>query len=1501
MAPISRRAVASVLSSQVAGAFRPVRWFMEKGQADATVEDDEHDEDRPAKKRRKLNVVHPEHYMAKNKRMSSMPPARELIPLSRVAIDFHFPVSVGELCPEAAAIDADVDFAGADETLIIAYGIGEDHGTTHMQFALPTAHGAILKMDFDRLPPAVIDDLRLIALPGRQKQTCDGTATKDHPATITRCVLKHARGTTHNVVRLEASLLWRDGVAAFPAGLPTSKERIVYADYDIKERFRPDSSRIEVDHNQTWTPQDFYESVHVPDAQETPTFATAMETELYPFQRRAVGWMLHREGMQSRDERLLRLAKGEIDADQVKHYDEVLDADGAVCYVNHLQGLITRHKPDEFSAGISGGLLAEEMGLGKTVEMIALILLNQSPTGVPGYVLDEDTGAPVWPSKATLIVTPPSILPQWQSELAQHAPSLRVMHYTGIPKVTKRGFSDDAVLRDLTQNYDVVLTTYQVLTREVHFAEDPPDRGMRNARKFERARSPLVRVRFWRAVMDEAQMLESSVTAAARVACKIPRVHAWAVSGTPLRKDVADLHGLLLFLRVRLLANNTRLWSHLIVNHRHTFKRLFRTIALRHTKAQIRDELRLPPQKRVVITMPFTAIEQQHYRTLVDEMCQDLQVEANGSPLLDDWNSDNPNTIEAMRAWLLRLRQTCLHPQVGGHNRRVLGRGQAPLRTVSQVLEVMIEQNESSTRTDEHAALASQLLRAHIIGNNAEDKHRSEKSLDVYEDALKKSAIMVTEARNRLDGAANLVTSAIHDDASSESVPLLGRMRNHLRTALQMNHVCAFFAATACYQIKADESLIAPDSEAFTQLEQREAQLYEDAKLLRREILADAARKSESLMTEMQSLDKGKRLTKMPQIKDLTSLGGIESRRIVEKSDDLYDTIRELSAVILGWRLKMAEYLLKPLVDNEGVETTGDEYEDSTKQQDELYVYFDALRACAADLNTFITGEDATLIDHEAKALIRSAKRNLDPEDHDELKEQCHAPETLLALFTIRTKFRSRKELGSIRGLIQEARTLEGAMQWQNSSVRAQSEANIVQQHITSLQSVYTAYTRALASLEKEIDLFRSTQNSRLDFYRQLQDLSDAVTPYKEDQDQVLDVQALEAVTAKELQQNNTLAQLRTKHRFLLHLRNESGDRSTSRICVICQSTFENGVLTVCGHQYCKECIQHWWQQHRSCPVCKRRLALVDFHDITYKPQELRAQEEDQSSITSPSGSLAGSESSSHAKTTSIYSEVDSKLLSEIKSIDLPNSYGTKIDTLTRHLLWIREHDPGAKSIVFSQYRQFLDVLGSAFKECKVGYSRLGQLHAVERFRNDPSIDCMLLDAKTDSSGLTLVNATHVFICEPLIQTAVELQAIARVHRIGQTRQTTVWMYLISDTVEESIYSLSVARRMAHVQSRQELTRRAEKSRSTTPAPLGEQAIEVANTEELQSASLGKLLAGGKYGGELVGNGDLWGCLFGKAGQTSGDADAGARKDFDREVRDFAAETRRANGLTASG
>lgn len=320
--------------------------------------------------------------------------------------------------------------------------------------------------------------------------------------------------------------------------------------------------------------------------------------------------------------------------------------------------------------------------------------------------------------------------------------------------------------------------------------------------------------------------------------------------------------------------------------------------------------------------------------------------------------------------------------------------------------------------------------------------------------------------------------------------------------------------------------------------------------------------------------------------------------------------------------------------------------------------------------------------------------------------------------------------------------------------------------------------------------------------------------------------------------------------------------------------------------QYCKECIQHWWKAHKTCPVCKRRLHSTDFHDVTYRPQELRAQEE---THTNSESSSPGQSETTGSLSTSLYSDIGSETLLQIKSIELNGSYGTKIDTLARHVLWLREHDPGAKSIVFSQYREFLDVLSTAFKQFGIGYSRMGNAKAIDKFKQDASIEVFLLDAKTDSSGLNLTNAQYVFLAEPLINTAIELQAIARVHRIGQQRTTTVYMYLIGDTVEESIYDISVTRRLEHMQKGRG---KKEESRSATPM-LGEAAIDAANSLELQQAPLSKLLVKGRSGGEVVAQSDLWACLFGKASSRKAVVSDGLQAELGRHLRAEAAEERR--------
>ncbi|KAF2725609.1 hypothetical protein K431DRAFT_280968 [Polychaeton citri CBS 116435] len=1470
--PSSAHSCATVVSTQVvshdqasivveAGGWQPMQWFLRHGPKKA------HDDaDRQPIKRRRLNA----------------PVAQELIPLTKAVVDIHFRETLQEKALSFEPIQSDAIFDDAEEVPVNLVSFEVDDAVTSLSLALVGKKGPIIKMELTHLDNPSSEAMESILF--RLKSIWKG------PASGARCTLSLSEGQLYRIVRLQAETTWSDSKSAFMHGVPKGFVN-VYPDYDLLIQHFPDLERESTNNNLPWQPSDFYDSVYTPPKSEmvADSAIDMPDADLYPFQKRAVKWMLSREG--------IHRSQNSAEDKDIRLWKKVEDANDSTCYVNFLTGVISRQPVDELVLP-SGGLLAEEMGLGKTIEVIALVqshkrLAPEIGDGAQrgtsfGYMLhDSASGSQACASRATLIITPSSILQQWRSELSRHAPHLSVFHYERVP-VSKAGPNDKDIVHELCNKFDVVLTTYQTLTRELHFATDPPERNMRRARVYERKTSPLVQIQWWRICLDEAQMVESGVSAAAQVACRLPRIHSWAVTGTPLRKDARDLHGLLIFLRLKPLSDNFGLWDHLIKNHKHIFRKLFGRIALRHTKAHIRDELQLPSQKRVVLTMPFTAIEQQQYQARLDEMCEDIGLQPDGTPVAE-WDPEDSATIEAMRAWLMRLRQTCLHPQVGSRNRKTLGRGQGPLRTVAEVLESMIERVETSMKQEERALIASRLLHGHIIGNNRSDESRAVKALVLYKEAMELSQKLVVESRERL--RANEISEEMlanesdtdSEDNSDESARRASALRIALRSALEVHHTCSFFVATALYQVKSNEELTQVDSARFKELDGEEAQLYDTAKAIRREILSQSARKSEVLMHKMQGLESEGKLTKLPEIQDLDELGGIENRRIVERCDELFDVIRKQASIIIEWRTSMADLLLKPLVDEENMETTGEEYETSTKEQDTLYVYFDAMKAMTADLNTFITGESAPLIDHEARELTKSARRALDPEK-DEFAGECHDPETTLKLFSIRQSFRSRKdEIGSVRGLIQEARQLEGSSTLATSGGRAGAELAIVQMHIQALNRIFTNYTKALQGLEKEIDLYRATQNQRLQFYKELQEISDAVAPYREELDDDIDVQALNIATAKEEKTETALRTLKKRHIYLLNLRKEEATHKTGepQRCIICTDTFVNGVLISCGHQYCKECIHHWWKSHRTCPMCKEKLTLADFTDITYKPQESKVQEEMSQSLTSPHTST-GAPESPQQQGGAIYSSVDTKLLEEVNSIDLASSYGTKIDTLSRHLFWIRQHDPGAKSIVFSQFREFLDVLGSAFNNFKIGYTRLGRVGAVEKFRRDPSIDCLLLDAKTDSSGLTLVNATHVFICEPLIQTAVELQAIARVHRIGQTRPTTVWMYLISDTVEESIYQISVARRLAHVRSRQ-----TSKSRSTTPTPgVQESAIEAANSEELQGAPISKLLSAGRSGGEQVAKDDLWRCLFGNhRGTAEAQPSEAARLEVDRELR----------------
>jgi hypothetical protein len=58
------------------------------------------------------------------------------------------------------------------------------------------------------------------------------------------------------------------------------------------------------------------------------------------------------------------------------------------------------------------------------------------------------------------------------------------------------------------------------------------------------------------------------------------------------------------------------------------------------------------------------------------------------------------------------------------------------------------------------------------------------------------------------------------------------------------------------------------------------------------------------------------------------------------------------------------------------------------------------------------------------------------------------------------------------------------------------------------------------------------------------------------------------------------------------------------------------------------------------------------------------------------------------------------------------------------------------------------------------------------------------------ANGLTLVEANHVFLVEPVLHPGVEIQAIFRIYRVGQQRATTVHRFVVDGTVEVAMRSV---------------------------------------------------------------------------------------------------------------
>ena len=284
--------------------------------------------------------------------------------------------------------------------------------------------------------------------------------------------------------------------------------------------------------------------------------------------------------------------------------------------------------------------------------------------------------------------------------------------------------------------------------------------------------------------------------------------------------------------------------------------------------------------------------------------------------------------------------------------------------------------------------------------------------------------------------------------------------------------MCTFFIANAYYQIKTNERTTKPDSQEFIELQRKEESNYERAKTLRKELLREAHNKAETLMSKINEKVDANSLVNIPDIPPFKHRGGIESRTIFERLEHMIVIMQAQKTQINEWRDKTIGLLLLTLVDEEEADLEGDEYETSTKRQDEVYVYVDVLRALIADRHDVITGQSNELIKHEVSVALKQAKEG-----------NGHSPELLLTLLSRRNRIKPAEDVGSLRGMITEFRELKVTLRAasERGNPRAAAELLIVNVTLENLHQISTEQTKAVAGLDHEIDLFKDTMNMRLD------------------------------------------------------------------------------------------------------------------------------------------------------------------------------------------------------------------------------------------------------------------------------------------------------------------------------------------------------------------------------------------------------------------------------------
>lgn len=251
-------------------------------------------------------------------------------------------------------------------------------------------------------------------------------------------------------------------------------------------------------------------------------------------------------------------------------------------------------------------------------------------------------------------------------------------------------------------------------------------------------------------------------------------------------------------------------------------------------------------------------------------------------------------------------------------------------------------------------------------------------------------------------------------------------------------------------------------------------------------------------------------------------------------------------------------------------------------------------------------------------------------------------------------------------------------------------------------------------------------------------------------------------------------------NKFGAHVLQEIQSQANNECPICAEEPMIEPAVTGCWHSACKKClldyIEHQKEKHALplCFNCREPINQRDIFEVIHHEND-DDDDDDLYSATQPD----------HASSPP-----------RITLRRIGSSSSAKIAALISHLKALRLNNPGTKSVVFSQFTSFLDLISPALTQANIPFLRFdGAMSqkaraavllefAASQTKKNGHGTVLLLSLRAGGVGLNLTAAKRVFMMDPWWSFAVEAQAIDRVHRMGQESEVKVVRFVIGGSIE---------------------------------------------------------------------------------------------------------------------